>query len=156
MADNITIKDANGNSVVVATTEAGGVHTVKNIISAALEAGTNAIGKVDVVAAGTILRAAISAAASGDNTIVAAAGGVKTKVLGLVLVAAGAVDVRFEDGAGGTALTGVMSLAANQPFVLPMTHLGYHHFETGVNTLLNLELSGAVQVSGYIVYYQEA
>jgi hypothetical protein len=122
----------------------------------ALPAGTNAIGKVDVAATATIQRAAISAASSGNNTLVAAAGGVKTKVLGLLLVAAGAVSVKFQSGAGGTDLTGLMSLALGQALMLPITHLGYHHFETAANTLLNLSLSDAVQVSGYIVYYQEA
>jgi hypothetical protein len=105
----------------------------------------------------TVQRAQISAASSGDNTIVAAAAGVKTKVLGLFLIGAGDVDVRFESGAGGTALTGVVSLAADgNGYVLPIAPPGYHWIETAANAVLNLELSGAVQVSGSIVYYQEA
>lgn len=106
----------------------------------------------------TISRAAISAASSGDNTIVAAAAaGIKIKVLAVLLVVSGDVDVRFEDGAGGTALTGVISLAADgNGFVLPLAFPGFHWLETSAATLLNLELSGAVQVSGCIVYYQEA
>lgn len=105
----------------------------------------------------TVLRAAISASTSGDNTLVAAVAGKKTKVLGLVLIASGDVDVRLESGAGGTALTGVISLAADgNGFVLPMALPGMHWLETGVNTLLNLELSAAVQVSGLIVYEQSA
>lgn len=109
----------------------------------------------DVQATKTIQRAAISAASSGDNTLVTAVASVKTKVLGLTLTAASAVDVRLEDGAGGTALTGVISLAANTPLTLPLALPGYHWLETSVNTLLNLELGSAVQVSGAIVYYQE-
>ena len=104
-----------------------------------------------------ILRAAVSAASSGDNTLVAAVSGKKIKVLSLVLVAASAVTVRLESGAGGTALTGVMSLVANGDLkvVFPITEPGYHWVETAAGALLNLELGGAVQVSGCIVYYTE-
>lgn len=103
----------------------------------------------------TILRAAISGATSGDNTLVAAVTGKKIKVLSLAIVAAGAVTVRFESGAGGTALTGVMSIPANGILVLSPSLPGYHHFETAAGSLLNMELGGAVQVSGYLTYYTE-
>jgi hypothetical protein len=92
---------------------------------------------------------AISAAASGANTLVAADATHKIRVVQFFLVAAGAVVATFQSGAGGTALTGPMSLItgvdvdASGPFGL---------FETAVNTLLNLNLSGAVQVSGFLVY----
>jgi hypothetical protein len=89
---------------------------------------------------------AISASTSGDNTLKAAVASKKIRVTSLFLIAASAVTVRFESGAGGTALTGVMSLAANAGFVLPYNPVGW--FETASNTLLNLELGGAVQVSG--------
>jgi len=101
-------------------------------------------------------RAAIRCNTSGNNTIVAATSGKKIKVLGVFLVAAGSVDVRFESGASGTALTGQMSLAADgDGFVLPVAPAGYHWFETASGALLNLELSGAVYVDGCIVYYVE-
>lgn len=100
-----------------------------------------------------INRAAISAATSGNNTLVAAVTGKKIAVLGMLLIAAADVDVRLESGAGGTALTGVMSLAtAGNGFILPMTISGRHWVETAEATLLNLELSAAVQVSGLLVY----
>jgi hypothetical protein len=104
-----------------------------------------------------VVRAYISAAYSGDNTLVAAVSGKKIKVLGLVLVAAGAVTVALESGASGTALTGDMSLTANGDLkvVFPMSEPGYHWVETAAGALLNLELGGAVQVSGCIVYYTE-
>jgi len=112
----------------------------------------------DSTAAITVARASVSAAASGDNTLIAAAGsGIKIKVLGCILVADGDVDVRFESGASGTALTGRISLAAaGNGFVLPMAPKGYHWIETAANALLNLELTGNVQVSGCIVYHTEA
>tara|TARA_R110000803_G_scaffold205530_3_gene272272 strand:+ start:8832 stop:9176 length:345 start_codon:yes stop_codon:yes gene_type:complete len=97
--------------------------------------------------------AAISAASSGDNTLIAAVALKKFKVVSVFLIAAGAVTVRFEDGAGGTALTGVMSVGANGGFVLPYNPDGW--FETAtVNTLLNMELGGAVQVSGVMRYVE--
>jgi hypothetical protein len=103
-----------------------------------------------------VKRAAVSAAGAGDNTLVAAVTGKKIKVLALVLCAAAAVDVRLESGAGGTALTGVMSLTAGDlRLVFPLAVPGYHWVETAAGALLNMELGGAVQVSGCIVYYEE-
>lgn len=96
--------------------------------------------------------AAIDAATSGDNTLVAAVASKKIRVLSLFLVAAGAVNARLESGAGGTALTGQMNLAANGGFVLPFNPVGW--FETASNTLLNLELSAAVSVDGSLTYVE--
>lgn len=95
--------------------------------------------------------AAISGATSGDNTLVSAAGASnKVRVTSLYLVSAGTTTVRFESGAGGTALSGVMSLIANTGIVLPHNPNGW--FETAANTLLNMELNAAVQVSGGLSY----
>lgn len=130
-------------------------------IVGALPAGTNLLGRVSAsletgtVYQGTTARtpafAAIDAASSGDNTVVAAQGASnKIRVLSLFLVSSGTVNVRFESGAGGTALTGQMNLVANSGFVLPFNPAGW--FETAANTLLNLELSGAVSVDGCLTY----
>jgi hypothetical protein len=96
--------------------------------------------------------AAIDAATSGDNTLLAAVSAKKIRVLALFLVAAGRVNVRFESGAGGTALTGQMNLVANTGFVLPYNPAGW--FETGSNTLLNMELSAAISCDGSLVYIE--
>lgn len=96
--------------------------------------------------------AAIDVASSGDNTLVAAVAGKKIRVLSLYLVAAGAVTVRFESGAGGAALTGQSSLAANGGLVLPFNADGW--FETAAATILNLELGGAVSVDGCLTYVE--
>lgn len=104
----------------------------------------------------TILRAAVSAASSGNNTVVAAVSGEKIKVLSVILIVSGDVDVRLESDADGTALTGVMSLASDgNGFVLPPAPIGLHWVETVAGELLNLELSDAIQVSGCITYYTE-
>lgn len=98
-------------------------------------------------------RAIIDAASSGDNTLVSAAGaGKKIRVTSAFLVSAGTVNVRFESGAGGTAMSGQMNLVANTGFVLPFNPHGW--FETAENTLLNLELSGAVSVDGSLTYVE--
>lgn len=97
-----------------------------------------------------VLRAAISGAGSGNNTLLAAATGKKIRVLSLFLVAVTAVTVRFESGAGGTALSGVMSIGANGILALPHNPCGW--FETAESALLNMELGDAVQVSGSFTY----
>lgn len=96
--------------------------------------------------------AVISGATSGNNTLVAAVTGKKIRVLSYAIVAAGAVTVRFESGADGTALSGVMSLAANGGLSCSFNEGGW--FETAAATLLNMELGGAVQVSGHLSYIE--
>jgi hypothetical protein len=95
--------------------------------------------------------AVIDDALSPDNTIIAAVAGKKIRVLGFFLVAAGAVNARFESDTGGTALTGVMTLAAAGDGVSSgFSPAGW--FETVAGELLNLELSGAVSVDGALTY----
>lgn len=256
MADNIQIKDASGTNVTLATSEAGGIHTTKHVITSvpadpfganddaavaagaagsiqaklrrlttdlgaaltalqlldnaisgnemqvdvltlpALAAGTNNIGDVDVltvpadpfganadaaVAAGatgsiqaklrrlttdldavktslnlpTVSRATFLSTSSGNTTVVAAAPDLKTKVVGVVVSGQGTVTLAFTDGTGGTALLNLY-LIAGVPVVLPFSRAGGHWFETSVNTLLAINSSGAVNVSGEVLYYQEA
>ena len=94
--------------------------------------------------------ALISAAGSGNNTVVAAVAAKRIRVIGLCMVAAAAVVARFESDADGTALTGAMSMIVGVP-IEAYNPAGL--FETDVaNELLNLELGGAVQVSGFLTY----
>ena len=100
-----------------------------------------------------VKRAAIDAASSGDNTLVAAVTGKKIRVLALAITMTGtAVTIRFEDGAGGTALTGQMQPTQGQTVTLPFNPVGW--FETSAATLLNLELGGAQSVDGVLVYIE--
>lgn len=97
--------------------------------------------------------AVIDHAGSGDNTIVAAVADKKIRVLAAHLTMTGtAVTIRFESGAGGTALTGQMTPTQGNSITLPFNPLGW--FETGVNALLNLELGGAQSVDGCLVYIE--
>lgn len=95
--------------------------------------------------------APIDIAAGGDNTLVAADPKNKIKVVGFFLVAAGAVAVRFKSGAG-TNLTGAMPLAANGGLAVPAGADFAHIMETAINQALVLNLGGAIQVSGGLIY----
>lgn len=100
-----------------------------------------------------VKRAVIDAATSGDNTIVAAVTGKKIRVLSYFLILTGTtISLRWESGAGGTALTGQMTLAQAGGMVLPHNPLGW--FETASGELLNLELSGAQSVDGGLTYVE--
>lgn len=147
-------------SRIPAALTAGG--NLKVAVLEALPAGTDVIGKVvtadgvgvlyDGITALTVKDAIISAATNGNNTLVAAVPGKKIVVLSLWLVAAAAVTIRFESAADGTAKSGVASLAANGGMVLNHNPEGW--FRTAATELLNLELGGAVQVSGSLTYVE--
>lgn len=143
-----------------------------------LNAGTNNIGDVDVLSqparaattdtitaklatdciqngttALTPKYAKISASSSGNNTVVAAVTSKKIRVLGWNLVGNGAVNAKWQDGAGGTDLTGLYYVAAaGGGICVPFNPVGW--FETSSNTLLNLNLSGAVAVGGSLCYVE--
>ena len=94
--------------------------------------------------------AAISTAA-GDTTLVAAqAAGIGIRVLGFSLVAAAAAAAQFQSGTGGTALTGLMTLATGIQVEVDYAPFGV--FETQAATLLNLHQSGTVQLSGWLIW----
>ena len=104
----------------------------------------------------TLRFATISTASSGDSVIASPTSGtVKIKVLSLVLVSSGSVSVKWRSDT--TDLSGAMPLVANSGLVLPGTSPGQsHYFQTAAGEDLNINLSGAVQVSGHISYYEEA
>lgn len=94
--------------------------------------------------------ALIDTAASGNTTLVAAVAGKKIRVTAFVAVGAGAVNIAFQSGAGGTGLTGAMPLAANTSLVVGDNPSGW--FETAAGALLNLNLSAAIGVRGCLKY----
>lgn len=103
---------------------------------------------------GPVKQAAIAAATSGDNTLVAAVTGKSIRVLAMVLVASGGANTaRLESGAGGTALTGQMDITDNGQLVLPYNPAGW--CATVAGELLNLELSGATAVAGCLTYVED-
>lgn len=108
-------------------------------------------------ATGAIQFAAVSVAGSGDNTLVAAVTARKIRVLSGMFYPAAAVNIRFESGAGTSQLSGLIILdpaGVTGPRKLELPWNPGGHFETVAAQLLNLELSGAIQVSGWISYQE--
>lgn len=128
----------------------------------ALAAGTNLIGQASASnETGTVYNgttaltpkfATIAASSSGNNTLVAAVTSKKIRVLAYNFIANGTVNAKFQSGAGGTDLTGLKYCVANGGICAPYNPVGW--FETASNTLLNLNLSGAVAVGGELVYVE--
>lgn len=143
---------------------AAGDNNIGNVdLASAIPAGTNLIGRVsasletntiyDGTTALTPKFAAIAASSSGNNTIVAAVTSKKIRVLAYNLIGNGAVNAKFQTGAGGTDLTGLKYIAAaGGGICAPYCSVGW--FETASGALLNLNLSGAVAVGGEIVYVE--
>jgi len=102
----------------------------------------------------TLLRAKIDVNSSGDNSIVAAASGLKTKVVLVKLTHNAAVSSKWRSGT--TDLEGAALWGESGGYALPSPDINAPMLETAVNTALNLNLSAAIQSSGFILYYQEA
>jgi len=94
--------------------------------------------------------AVIDTSASGNTTLVAAVTSKVIVVLSYDFVCDGTVAVKFTSGAGGTALTGAQSFAANGGIAKTFSPAGY--FVTGSNTALVINLSAAIGVRGSLVY----
>lgn len=109
-----------------------------------------------VFGTGPVKRAAIAVASSGDNTLVAAVSGKRIRVLAIFVLAAAAVNLYFTSAAAGTVIfggsTNKINLAANGGFVLSEAPDGW--FETVAGEALVLNLSGAVAVSGGLIYQE--
>jgi hypothetical protein len=183
----LTIDDGGGSLTVdgtvaisgtVPVSDAGGSLTVDGSVSlaAALPAGSNNIGDVDVLTQPARVRttdaisvahqtdammaglnaltpkfASIAASSTGDNTIVALVASKKIRVLRFMLVAAGAVSVKFKTGSG-TDLTGAMAIAANGGVGAPYCPIGILESASGEALVLNL--SAAVAVAGNLTYIE--
>ena len=107
----------------------------------------------------TVKRAKISAAsnAAAGNTLIAAVAGKRIHVLSAFVMAAGDVTATFYTDAAdeGTALTGALSLGANGGFAWPNPpHPALAPIRTDAGEALTMLLSAAVQVSGWITYFE--
>lgn len=102
------------------------------------------------------LVAAIAASSSGANAVVAAASGIKYRVLGFVLSFSGTVNAKWQSGS--TDRTGLFYGVANVVVASPALPVADRQtrptaqFETSAGEALTLNLSGAVAVGGYVVY----
>jgi hypothetical protein len=103
------------------------------------------------VYSGHLKNKVLSIASSGVNEVIAAPSDGYIVIDHINLVNTSAVSVTFKSAT--TALSGVYPLAEKQPITLENAY----HSEQGVitcgrNEAFNIELSGAVQVSGFIRY----
>jgi hypothetical protein len=102
------------------------------------------------------LSAPITAAASGDNVVVAAVPGYAIRVIGYVLDFLGTVNAQWKSdvGGGAVALSGLLSgVSASAPVVAPAVAANARGwFQTASGKALNLNLSAAVAVGGHLLY----
>lgn len=103
----------------------------------------------------TPLFAAIAAATSGDNTLVAAVSSKKIRVLAMFILAGAAGNVYFTSAASGTVIfggsTNKINLAANTGWVLPFSPVGWFE-NSSTNQALVMNASSTGPFSGGLVY----
>jgi hypothetical protein len=92
----------------------------------------------------------ITASAMGVTNLVAAQAGKSIRVLQVMLVSNGAVNVKFQSHVSPTDLTGLFYLVANTGFSSGYSPVG--QFQTTSGEALDINLSGAVAVGGYLSY----
>lgn len=103
----------------------------------------------------TYQSAVINVESSGNNTIISAPGtGQRLKIYAILLTVGGAVNVRWESGASGTALTGVTELEDREGYSISVPPPAFL-FECADNALLNLELSASINVDGFVSYWDD-
>lgn len=144
-------------------------------LGAAIPAGTNNIGDVDVLTQPVRARttdhigaapmtdavmngttaltpkyAVISESSSGDNEVVAAVASKKIRVLAYVLMANAAVNAKWRSASTDT--SGLLYCGANGGAVAPFNPVGW--LETAAGEPLNINLSGAVAVGGHVTYIE--
>lgn len=110
---------------------------------------------VDIVRGdGITKKAVVNVSASGDNVVVAAVAGKKIVVINILVVAAGTVTLTIKSGVGGgaTAKSGPLPLAVNTGLGGVFDPTG--HFETAPGEALNLSLSAAIAVGGWLTYIE--
>jgi len=96
--------------------------------------------------------AVISTSSSGASQVVAAVSSHKIRVINVVLMANAAVNVKFQSHVSPTDLTGLLYLAANTGFAPGYIPTG--HFETISGEALDINLSGAIAVGGWLTYIE--
>lgn len=108
-----------------------------------------------IEATGPIKFAKIANADSGDNTLVAAVTDKKIRVLSMFVDASGGANtIKFQSAAGGgaTDLSGPLDLGSDGQITLPHNPCGW--FETVAGELLNVTLSNATEVDGFLTYQE--
>lgn len=92
----------------------------------------------------------ITASSSGATTVVSAVTGKTIRVLSVVLISNGTVNVKFQSHVTPTDLTGLLYLVANTGFSTSWADGG--HFATTSGEALDINLSGNIAVGGWLTY----
>lgn len=102
----------------------------------------------------TVKRAKIAASSSGVNQVVGAvtSPSKKIRVLSYTLTSSGTVNAKFQSHTTPTDLTGLHYMIAATCIAAPYNPHG--HFETASGEALDINLSGAVAVGGYLTYVE--
>jgi hypothetical protein len=161
MADNITIKDGAAVDRAVATDEISTIHYPRTKIGVGDDGTSVDVSKLapipvtpGQVKVSDFTEVAINVASSGDNSIVGATASQTTRLFGFFLMNTGAVAVSVKWRDGTTDLHPALTLNPGGSWV--MNRDGQPWFTTTANTALNLNLSGATQVSGRAYYTKSA
>ena len=94
--------------------------------------------------------AVITSAGAGDVEAVAAVTGKKIRVLSYYIRQSAAGTVRFESGAAGTAMSGVM-VTTTADLVVNGDYNPCGHFDTAASAALSIE-AGTAAVMGHLAY----
>ena len=109
---------------------------------------------VDLTLGFTIKHAPIATSASGATQIVAGVSGKRIKVCHVNVTSNGTVNVKWQSGT--TDKTGLAYLTQFSGYESAYVPPGNGClFETAVGEALNINLSGATAVGGFITYYEE-
>jgi len=100
-------------------------------------------------ASGAVQFTKIDVTAAGDNVLVAGVPGRRIRVLSLALIANAELTIRFKSDL--TALSGPVRLVENLAL---QAETPWGCFETQLGKPLVLELSGALQASGWLAYQE--
>jgi hypothetical protein len=94
--------------------------------------------------------ATIAVSALGVTNLVAAQATKSIRVLQFVIVSNGAVNIKFQSHVTPTDLTGLFYLIANTGVSSGFSPVG--HFQTAAGEALDINLSQAIAVGGYLTY----
>ena len=97
------------------------------------------------------IRYAVISATSSSTAVVAGVAGQRIRLLGYTLTVGTATNIKFEEADGGTALTGVMELAAKGGISVPATYIGVLETSTAANGLF-INTSATSNVMGHVSY----
>jgi hypothetical protein len=96
----------------------------------------------------TFLTLPINASSAGNNTVIPALAGAGFKIWKIWLVAAGTVNVTYQDGTN--ALSGPVGLFLGSSDT--HSYDGTAHFSTSIGNAFVINLSAPIQVSGTVYY----